>query len=253
MIIKTILIGLVYWIFKWVPGYVSIMPGAYSPMFISVFLGIILGDVKQAVIIGAFIETVYLGLFSDLGGVTTVDKALATCIVVPIAIMGNIAPEVAVTFAIPFGLLGTLTTNVVKLCISLLCNYCDKLAEEAKADKIAFLAVAGPAFFWFIFAAIPLMAIVYLGPNAVESVLNAIPDRLIQGLTVAGGLLPALGFAMTIRVIGRKNFLPFFFLGFFFVKYFSIPAIGCAIFGGIAALMYVQLMGGREDGKAITR
>lgn len=245
--LQAILVGLFYWIMKWTPGYISFMPGAYSPMFMSVFLGLILGDLQSAVICGAFIEAVYLGLSSDLGGVTTVDKALATCVVVPIAVVGGLDPAVAVTLAIPFGLLGTLTTNVVKLCISLLCNRCDKLAEQGKADQIAFLSVAGPAAFWLVFAAIPVMAIVYLGPDAVQAVVNMIPKQLIQGLSVAGGLLPALGFAMIVRVIGRKNFLPFFFLGFFLVQYFSIPTFGCAIFGSIAAIIYVQLMGGKEN------
>ena len=105
MLFQAIIIGLIYWVCKWTPGYSSIMPGAYSPMFISVFLGLVLGDVTQAVIIGAYLEAVYLGLATDLGGVTTVDKALATCIVVPVAILGGLTPEVAVTLAIPFGLL----------------------------------------------------------------------------------------------------------------------------------------------------
>ena len=70
-----------------------------------------------------------------------------------------------------------------------------------------------------LFGIIPVTLINYFGPSAVTSVVNAIPERLVTGLTVAGGLMPALGFAMTVRVIGRKNYLPFFFLGFFLVKY----------------------------------
>ena len=65
MLIKAILVGLFYWLYKWPLGYISIMPGAYSPMFLSVFLGIIVGDVQQAVIVGAFIEAVYLGLITN--------------------------------------------------------------------------------------------------------------------------------------------------------------------------------------------
>jgi len=250
MLIKAILVGLFYWIAKWPLSYTFGIMWAYSPMFLSLCLGIIMGNVKDAVVLGAFIQSVYIGLLSDLGGVTTVDKALATCIVVPIALQANIAPEIAVTMAIPFGLLGTLTTNVVKLGISFCCGIADKYAEKAEANKIAFLAVAGPAVLWFVVAAIPVMLIVYLGPDAVQTVLNAIPQRIINGLTVAGGMLPALGFAMTIRIIGRKNFLPFFFLGFFLVQYFALPSIGVAIFAAITAILYVQLMGGKEDGKA---
>lgn len=247
MFFQAFLVGIVYWLCKWTPGYISIMPGAYSPMFISFFLGLILGDVQQAVIIGAFLEAVYLGLATDLGGVTTVDKALATCIVVPVAILGGLTPEIAVTLAIPFGLLGTFTTNIVKTGLSFVCNKCDAYAEAGDADKIRramFVATLG---LWFIVAAIPCIIIVYLGPAVVQNVVAAIPQWLNNGLTVAGGLLPALGFAMIIRTIGRKDFLLFFFLGFFIVRYLGVPTLGCAIFGAIIAIVYVQLMGGKAN------
>ena len=247
MLFQAIIIGLIYWVCKWTPGYSSIMPGAYSPMFISVFLGLVLGDVTQAVIIGAYLEAVYLGLATDLGGVTTVDKALATCIVVPVAILGGLTPEVAVTLAIPFGLLGTFTTNIVKTSLSFVCNRCDGLAEEANADAIARTMLFATAGLWLVFAAIPCMVIVYLGPTVVQGLVSAIPVWLNNGLTVAGGLLPALGFAMIIRTIGRKNFLIFFFLGFFVVKYLGVPTLGCAIFGAIMSIVYIQLMGGTEN------
>lgn len=247
MLLQAILVGLVYWVAKWVPGYSSFMPMAYSPMFLSVIVGAIMGDVQHAVMCGAYIQAVYLGLAADLGGVTTVDKALAACVTVAIAVQSNLDPATAAALAIPFGLLGTLTANIVKTFLSFLCHYCDKLAANAQADKLTFVARTGPMFFWFVFAALPVMIIVYFGADAVQSVLDAIPDWIINGMSVAGGLLPALGFAMTIRTIGRRNFLPFFFLGFFLVKYFGITSIGCAIFGAIAAIIYVQLMGGEEN------
>lgn len=247
MLLKAILVGLVYWVAKWVPGYTSFMPMAYSPMFLSVIVGCIMGDVEHAVICGAYIQAVYLGLAADLGGVTTVDKALAACVTVAIAVQSNLDAATAAALAIPFGLLGTLTANIVKTFLSFLCHYCDKLAEKGEADKLTFLARTGPMFFWFIFAALPVMFIVYFGADAAEAVLAAIPQWIINGMSVAGGLLPALGFAMTIRTIGRRNFLPFFFLGFFLVEYFGISSIGSAIFGAIAAILYVQLMGGEEN------
>lgn len=247
MLVRSILVGLVYWVAKWVPGYTSFMPMAYSPMFLSVIVGLIMGDVQHAVMCGAFVQAVYLGLAADLGGVTTVDKALAACVTVAIATANHLEPSTAAAIAIPFGLLGTVTANIVKTFLSLMNHHCDKLAEEGDADKIVFYARFGPMFFWFIFAALPVMFLVYFGTDAMEAVLNAIPQWIINGMSVAGGLLPALGFAMTIRTIGRRNFLPFFFLGFFLVAYFGLGSIGCAIFGSIAAIIYIQLLGGNEE------
>ncbi len=36
----------------------------------------------------------------------------------------------------------------------------------------------------------------------------------MNGLTVMGGILPALGFATTIFTIGKNKFLPMFIIGF---------------------------------------
>lgn len=250
MFIKALLIGIFYWISKWAIGYTFGVRWSNLPMVMAPIIGLIMGDVKTAVIMGAFIQAVYLGLVSGLGGVVTVDKSLATCIAIPIAIQAGLAPEMAVTLAVPFGLLGTITNNIYKIYASWLTHKADTAAEEGDAKKIRMLHYWGAAIGWLPLALIPVTIIVYAGPDLIANLLAAIPDSVVNGLGVVGGLLPALGFAMTIRVIGRKQFLPFFFLGFFVIKYFSLSTIGASIFGIILAITYVQLMGGRTDVEA---
>ena len=43
-----------------------------------------------------------------------------------------------------------------------------------------------------------------------NKVLEVIPAWLMHGFEVMGGILPALGFALTIMVIGKKNLIPYF-------------------------------------------
>ena len=50
-------------------------------------------------------------------------------------------------------------------------------------------------------------------------------------MSIATGLLPALGFAMLARMIMNKNVVPYFFLGFVLSAYFGIPMVGIAIIG----------------------
>ncbi|MCJ0574853.1 PTS sugar transporter subunit IIC, partial [Enterococcus cecorum] len=66
---------------------------------------------------------------------------------------------------------------------------------------------------------------------------HIIPKWIMNGLTVMGGVLPALGFATTIFIIGKKQYIPLFIIGFFAVKYFELPIMGAAIFGTCIALM----------------
>lgn len=64
--------------------------------------------------------------------------------------------------------------------------------------------------------------------------------RSTNGLAIAGNILPALGFAITIIVIGKKQYIPLFIIGFFLVTYSGLNTIGISIFGLCAVLLYMQ-------------
>ena len=112
MFLQSLLIGILYFFCRWNPSYTSWLEASCTPMFLSVIIGFIMGDVTSAVIVGAYVQTVYLGLITGLGGVATVDKSLGSCIIIPLAVASGMSPELAVSMAIPFGLLGTLTINL---------------------------------------------------------------------------------------------------------------------------------------------
>ena len=82
----------------------------------------------------------------------------------------------------------------------------------------------------------------YLGADWAQGLIAALPTVLTHSFEVMGGILPALGFALTIMVIGKKELIPFFFLGYFAVAYLNIPVMGMAIFGLIIALVLRMIM-----------
>ena len=55
-------------------------------------------------------------------------------------------------------------------------------------------------------------------------------------------MLPALGFAMTVNVIGRPQFLPFFLGGFFLAQYSGLSGIPLALSGLFVAFMYYLIL-----------
>ena len=67
--------------------------------------------------------------------------------------------------------------------------------------------------------------------------MGVLPQWIITGFSVAGGLLPALGFAIIIITIGRKDLLAYFFIGFFAVAYLGINTMAAAVFGGCIAVL----------------
>ena len=52
----------------------------------------------------------------------------------------------------------------------------------------------------------------------------------------AGGLMPAIGFAMILNIMFKKNYIIFFVLGFILATYLNLPVIGIAAIGFIIAL-----------------
>jgi len=76
----------------------------------------------------------------------------------------------------------------------------------------------------------------------VKSLLDAIPEFIKHGLSVATGIIPALGFAMLARLLINKKVAPYFFLGFVLMAYLKIPVTGIAILGAITAVVMVNVM-----------
>ena len=61
MLIVSIFTGIYYWIMKTDVGY-AITHAIRQPLFSALLIGLIMGDVKQAVIIGAAVQILYIGL-----------------------------------------------------------------------------------------------------------------------------------------------------------------------------------------------
>ena len=83
----------------------------------------------------------------------------------------------------------------------------------------------------------------YVGADKVQALLDFIPQFVLDGMGVAAGILPAMGFAMLMRMIINKKLIPFF-LGFVLASYANIPVLGVAI---IAVIIAVEKFGFLED------
>ena len=65
----------------------------------------------------------------------------------------------------------------------------------------------------------------------------------MDGLANAGNMLPALGFALTIVVMGKQKYLPFFVLGFFLYSILGFSMLTGAVLAlclAMIASLFVQ-------------
>jgi len=203
-------------------------------------VGIVLGDVTTGVAVGAVIEAMFLGIFT-VGAAIGVDYNLAGIIGTALGISSGYGIETAVAIAVPVSLLGQFIMMSFVYPMNLFpLHLSDKFAKQGKTRLIELSFYSG-VFFWFVKGFLPTFLALYFGVNLVESIFNAIPNWIVDGFNVVGGILPALGFAMLLDVIGiSKKILAFFMLGFVLLSYTSIDIIGLAIIGVIAAFIMVS-------------
>ena len=235
MLIVSIFTGIYYWIMKTDVGY-AITHAIRQPLFSALLIGLIMGDVKQAVIIGAAVQILYIGLVAA-GSNLPADDCLAGLIAIPIALKSGLSPELAIAIAVPVGVMGVFVDQLRKTINVIFVHMADKYAEEGNTRQITMCNVLYPTLLsFFMRFPIPFLANLY-GADAVKSFMDTVPQWIIHGFSVAGGLLPALGFALTMFVIGRKELLPWFFIGYFMIRFSGMPVIGAAIFGLCAVLL----------------
>ena len=72
--------------------------------------------------------------------------------------------------------------------------------------------------------------------------MNFLPEWILTGFNVAGGVLPALGFAIVVVTLGKPKLVSFFILGYFMVVFLNISTMAAAIFGTLLAIILVFVL-----------
>ena len=158
------------------------------PIVIGPLVGLFLGDLHTGVIIGASLEAVFMGVV-NIGGASAAEPGIATAVGTAFAIMLGKGSEVALTLALPIGILGLQIKTVLYIFIvGMFAKTFDRLAAEGKEKQIIALHYGLWAVNWFLYSLFAFFGILF-GSDAVSALLDAIPDVVMNGLTVCGGLL----------------------------------------------------------------
>lgn len=227
----------------------------FSPLMTGLVCGIVMNDVAQAMIITASIQLIYMGVFSP-GGQMPSEPAVAAGVAVPVALLGGLQPEAAISVAVPVGLLGSYLYQFRFFINTFLGKYTDSAVEKLDDKAIQRSIIWLPTIASFLLF-VPLMFVaLYWGAPVIADVISALEGTVIlHVLEVVGGGLAAIGIATTIYVIGRKDYLVFFFLAYFMSVIFAeleITMVTYAILGTLIALIFVlaKNSGGGGDQKA---
>ena len=229
-ILALAIVGGVWYAFWGIGLCYTLMNPAVRPITCAVLFGAVSGRMEECMVLGASIESLYLGLITPGGNVPT-DPGAAACVGIPVWLCTEgMTVSHAVALAVPVGLLFAILTIVRYLICGFFVEPAERCADEANTRGIFMNVLVWPQIIKFLLAFALMFSSIYLGSNFVQGLLEVLPEWLTHGLEVAGGILPALGFGLTLMIIGRPTYIPLFMIGYFMVQYGALSVMACAIF-----------------------
>jgi mannose/fructose/N-acetylgalactosamine-specific phosphotransferase system component IIC len=221
---------------------------AGRPLIAGTVAGMIVGDVNLGLAIGGTLELTALGVYT-YGGATIPDYPTGAIVgtALAAATSGDLSSKLAIglTIGIPAAVLLSALDPVGRFLPTFWIHAADRAAAEGDSRRLTLLHWT--AFIpWGLVRFIPTFVAVQAGRGAVNNIQDAIPDGFTQGMTLVGGMLPAVGFAMLLRIMPVNRYWYMLTIGFVLFAYLQVPLQGIAIFGvGIAAIFMALRYGNR--------
>lgn len=223
------------------------------PIVVGPIVGLFLGDPVTGLMLGATLEAVYMGAV-NIGGSISSEPATATAFAVAFAVTSGISQDAAVALAIPIGVVAAFVFMFLNnVAFNIWVPLIDKFAAEGSAKKLFALNYFTWFLRFFILAVIMFFG-VYLGSGVVQAFVDNIPDVVMRGLKAAGGLMPAVGLAILMKMLWSKELAVYYLLGFVLVIYMGIPLVALAALGVIVivttALRDIEIKNLKANGVA---
>lgn len=193
-----------------------IYSSAGSAVFAGFFTGLVMGDMTTGLLIGGAMQLTILGV-GTFGGASRIDANSGTILATAFSIAVGMDPQQAIAaLAVPVASLMIQLDVLARFANTFFAHRIDANIEnhDYKAIERNYLLGNLP---WMLSRALPVFLALSFGSGVVESIVDILNNQLAwlgTGLTVAGAVLPAVGFAILLRYLPVKKHFPYLILGF---------------------------------------
>lgn len=207
---------------------------AYAPtVFIGMVVGLIMGDFNTGLLIGGQMCLMSLGI-GGYGGSSVPDYAMGTAAGAAFAIgmqqTGATAIATALAVGVPVAALAVQLDVLGKMSGSFFIHKMMASSKEKDWKKMGIWFWSSQIPFCLI-VTLPVFLLMTVGAPYVETIVNNFPVWLSNGLKVASGMLPALGFAILLKYLPMKKYGYFLILGFTLAAYLNLDILAIALLG----------------------
>jgi len=216
------------------------------PIVAAFVVGVIMGDVPTAMVVGIPLQIMYMGNVTP-GGAVAWDLSYATYVGVAGALVfgkGLDSAQViglAVLFAGIGGFIGQMMWNVTYALNLPLNRVANKYAEAGETKKMFIPNVVLGQLIGFAARFIPafLVLTTFTTASGQADFATLIPGWITTVLGVFGGMMAALGMGIILSFLYKKQYhLAIFLAGFVLVTYFGLNTMAVAVVAIIAAVIY---------------
>lgn len=189
---------------------------AGSAVFSGFITGLIMGDMATGLYIGGSMQLTILGV-GTFGGASRIDANSGTLIATAFAVSSGMDPEQALAvLGVPVAAILVYTDIAGRFANTFFGHMCDADVEKMNWGAYNVHYWFG-AVSWMLSRMLPVFLALAFGQPVVEAITAALNGDfawLGAGLTVAGGALPAVGFAILLRYLPVKKHIAYLILGF---------------------------------------
>ena len=222
----------------------------HQPIVACSLIGIATGHPTECIMLGGTLQLMAMG-WANVGAAVSPDAALASVASAIIFVkagefnQGGISNAIGI--AVALATVGLVLTMLVRTLSVVIVHQADRAAESGNFAGVEF---------WHIVAlvcqglriAIPAMLLLFIPSSVVQGALGSLPKWFTDGMTIGGGFVVAVGYAMVINLMATKEVWPFFFLGFALAPVKELTLIATGIIGVCAAIIYLNVTQNNNGG-----
>ena len=219
----------------------------HQPIIACSLIGVATGHIKECVMLGGVLQLMALG-WANVGAAVAPDAALASVASAIIFAKNNFKDQgTVIGTAVALATAGLVLTMVVRTLSVVIVHQADREAEKGNFKGVELwhmiaLACQG------LRIVIPALLLVFLDPSIIQGALGALPEWFTMGMSIGGGFVVAVGYAMVINLMATKEVWPFFFLGFALAPVKELTLIATGIIGVAAAIIYLNVTNNKGNG-----
>ena len=246
MFVKALIVGLIA-IYERLDSRILGRLNGERPLITCTIVGLLLGDLKTGLAIGAQMEMVSMGFIAI--GASGYDMNLGSLIATALCIINKLDVSSALAIAT---IVTTLYNALVNLRSIILISM--NRSIHAAIDRGDFKAAKayplwGGIIVNALFEFIPAFVVVYFGSGFVEKLNSMIPQVVISGLSLGAQLVCFFGFATLLNIMVSKKTWVFYFLGFLLAALGHLNLTYVAAVAIVLAFIFYHLRYGNDSGK----